>query len=438
MAVRAREALLVLLQVLAEHQGMRDVRVEASRTIDSLGYSAITARVAIRSAILVLGIRAKCDVTPLSDTFIDELLAQMPTLEEVSQRLADAIGAQAAVSADAPTNLTIVKPAPVANPIEQRIWFATDRHPVENRRLKLTFSGERHGVLTYGQCRVSIPRVRMLGSLPVARLFRFEVKPNSHRHFILNTVTPFGRGDFFRGVDDESIERNTRDAFVFVHGFNVNFENAALKSAQLAADLRLAGVPILYSWAARGDRLDYAHDGASVLATVERLQTFLLDLVTLAGVERINILAHSMGSVAVCNALNTLGIAGRTHDQTRLGNVVFAAPDIDAETYRNKAEAMAPTATGMTLYASTRDRAVQLARRLSGAPRLGGSIVVMPGVDTIDASDVDTSFLRHGYFSDARPMLQDLSDLYGGKPATERFGLEPHTSPHGRYYRLRP
>lgn len=48
----------------------------------------------------------------------------------------------------------------------------------------------------------------------------------------------------------------------------------------------------------------------------------------------------------------------------------------------------------------------------------------MPGVETIDATGVDTSFLGHSYFSGTRTVLSDIFYLIGhGTRAADRFGL---------------
>lgn len=37
-------------------------------------------------------------------------------------------------------------------------------------------------------------------------------------------------------------------AFIFVHGYNVTFEDAAKRTAQISYDLAFDGAPIFYSW----------------------------------------------------------------------------------------------------------------------------------------------------------------------------------------------
>ena len=63
---------------------------------------------------------------------------------------------------------------------------------------------------------------------------------------------------------------------------------------------------------------------------------------------------------------------------------------------------------------SSGDRALALSKRFHDFPRAGESgenLLTLPGVDTIDATAVDTSFLGHSYFADNRVLLHDMFDL---------------------------
>ncbi|MEW5683992.1 MAG: alpha/beta hydrolase [Pseudomonadota bacterium] len=321
--------------------------------------------------------------------------------------------------------------------ITQRVLFATDRKPAADRRLGMTYGGTRAGALTYGECEVSVPKDRLMGTLPLPRLTRLEFRAVRGRHVILTAIEPLTVAGFFTRTTARLAESAANDLFVFIHGYKTEFSDAVLRTAQLAVDLRLQGPPVLYSWPARGNVLAYKQDEDSVAATADRFRTFLADLATRTGADRINILAHSMGSRAVCDALKVLGHAGKGPAQTRIANVVFAAPDVDAEAYRNMAEAMVKPSGSVTLYASAKDRALRMSRQLSGAPRAGEPLIIAPGIDSIDASDVNTDFLQHGYFALAREILHDLYDLFGGVPATARFGLEPRSRTEGPYFHFR-
>jgi hypothetical protein len=70
----------------------------------------------------------------------------------------------------------------------------------------------------------------------------------------------------------------------------------------------------------------------------------------------------------------------------------------------------------------------------------GRDVLVVPGIDTVDASSVETSAfgLGHSYYADNSTILSDVFGLIRGRRPDERFGLEKQTSPAGSYWRFRP
>ena len=50
--------------------------------------------------------------------------------------------------------------------------------------------------------------------------------------------------------------------------------------------------------------------------------------------------------------------------------------------------------------------------------------LVLPGIDTINVTNVDLTMLGHGYVAEARDVLTDMHALITqGAPPDERFGL---------------
>jgi esterase/lipase superfamily enzyme len=76
---------------------------------------------------------------------------------------------------------------------------------------------------------------------------------------------------------------------------------------------------------------------------------------------------------------------------------MLTAPDIDAEVFTLLAQDTNRIGERVTLYASPEDKALRLSKQFHGYPRAGEAIIVLPGVDTIDASAVDTSLVGHSY-----------------------------------------
>jgi len=152
------------------------------------------------------------------------------------------------------------------------------------------------------------------------------------------------------------------------------------------------------------------------------------------GANAIHIIAHSMGSRTLSYALQTLvnkGIA------PALANVIFAAPDIDSERFAQFAKAIHGIPQRVTLYASSKDRALELSSLLHGlrAGLAGSKIVRVDGIDTIDASRVNSDFLGHGKFASTQSLLTDIYDLiFRGSPPKDRNLLEPVNHGNGIYW----
>jgi esterase/lipase superfamily enzyme len=141
------------------------------------------------------------------------------------------------------------------------------------------------------------------------------------------------------------------------------------------------------------------------------LERFLVALRARSGAKRIHLIAHSMGNRALTETLQRLR-ATTTPGAPLFDEIVLAAPDVDAETFRDDiAPAILPTAARVTLYASSRDAALLLSREVHGYPRAGEAgegLVVVPGLETVDVSEVSGS---HSYIGDNGRVLDDLGGL---------------------------
>lgn len=179
-------------------------------------------------------------------------------------------------------------------------------------------------------------------------------------------------------------------------------------------------------------------DETNVEWTVPQLTGFLQELSMLTGAKTIHLIAHSMGNRALTNALRVFA----TKQQPgipQFHHVVLTAPDIDAGVFLQLAGTIKGTAKQITLYTSPKDKALKWSHKFHGYPRAGEQPSFIPGIDTIDASSVDTSFLGHSYFSSNRSVIADLfSLLRDGHPPNARFGMVPVKSGGSVYYAFRP
>ena len=262
--------------------------------------------------------------------------------------------------------------------------------------------GNQCGTLEVGTCEASIPATHEVGELERPSVFRFEFNEDPTRHMMLMSVNQEKPERFFNELKQQVAKSAERQTFVFIHGYNVTFENAALRTAQLKYDLKFDGPAIFYSWPSQGGLLQYTVDETNVEWTVPHLEEFLTDIVKKTGAKQIHLIAHSMGNRALTSALERLSRRLEPDNTPIFNEVILAAPDIDAEIFRRDiAPAIVKTARRVTLYASSNDRALAASKTVHGYPRAGESgenIVIVDGIDTIDVSDINTSMLGHDYY----------------------------------------
>lgn len=287
--------------------------------------------------------------------------------------------------------------------------------------------GNDRGELELGVCQVTIPKEHKTGEMERPSIFRLQLREDPRRHIMLLTVEQQTEDAFFSAMKARIDDSTKKEAMVFIHGFNVTFEEAAMRTAQLAYDLKIDGAPVFFSWPSQGGLLRYAVDETNVAWSVPHLKDFLVSVARRSGAQSVNVIAHSMGNRALAAALQILSY--ELQEETPLfQQVVLTAPDIDADVFkRDIAPRIVKTANRVTLYASSNDEALKLSKELHGYPRAGDSgpeLLVIPGIDTIDVTMVDTSLLGHSYYGSNNTVLQDLFDLLSNsKPPDQRTWL---------------
>lgn len=307
------------------------------------------------------------------------------------------------------------------------VWYATDRGLGKSGD-PLKMFGATRGRLSYGRAYVSMPKDHRLGQLESPASFKFWATPNPDEHVVLLSVEPYKREEFLSGIGEHVASSKDREALVFVHGYNVSFEDAARRTAQLAYDLNLQGAPIFYSWPSQGNIAGYFTDIVNAEWAVPNLEKVLRDISDHTGASKIHLVAHSMGNKPLVKALERIAQERAGNSPPKFNEIVLTAPDIDAEVFIDIARRILPAGKRITLYASKNDAALAAARKLMGGYHRAGdtepSLVLVKGVDTIDASNVQTDLIGHSYYGDNRTILHDLYNLLKtGKGPSERFGL---------------
>lgn len=341
-----------------------------------------------------------------------------------------------------------------ARPTRIAVFYGTDRN-VTGDRYAAEYYGGRRGDETpsLGVCNVTIPPGHRVGeierpfiaSIPVVRGFSPALE-DPNEHVVLQAIAPLSRDDFLLHFRSRIAAVRSREAFIFVHGFSNSFANACRRTAQIANDLKeFEGVPVMYSWASVGSPSPraYTADEGTIDWSVPHFESFLSMVATETGATTVHLIAHSMGSRLVAATLESLSKKAAVPPQ--LGQLVFAAADVDAATFKNRylpAFKRFPKRT--TSYVSSNDEALRLARQVALYARVGEAgqnLLVVEGMDTIDVSPVDTSLIGHNYLA-TQAVFRDLFELlrYGTAPhercGTPRCYLEMLTTGSLRYWRF--
>ncbi len=235
-----------------------------------------------------------------------------------------------------------------------------------------------------------------------------------------------------------------KEVFVYVHGFNTSFEDAAATTAEIWHFLGREGVPVSYTWpAGEGFLRAYEYTLGSTQFTIYHFKQALRLIASCPEVERVHILAHSRGTAVTTDAVRELYLELRgTHDTRRalkLGTVVLAAADIDLDVVlaRNATERIGRAVERSAIYISREDEALGFSGWLFGGKRRLGDLdpkifdeseihVLRHSehLQLIDARVKRSGAYGHGYFHANPAVSSDVILLM-------RYGLPPGAD-HGR------
>jgi esterase/lipase superfamily enzyme len=282
--------------------------------------------------------------------------------------------------------------------------------------------------LEVGECEVTIPATHEKGRLEAPSLLKLEFMEDPQKHVMLQKIECEPEEVFYGRLEECVGNSKNRDAMVFIHGYNVKFDDAVRRTAQIAYDVEFDGAPICYSWPSVGGLEQYTLDESNVEWTVVHLESFLNRVVQESGAKTVHLVAHSMGNRALLQALERMA-PRRQSAAPVFGQVVLAAPDVDASAFRERyAPAVVSLAKQVTLYASSDDLALVASTKVHGYTRAGlagEKLMAIPGVQTVDVSGIDPSFLGHSYYGSSPLLIKDLRALVEmGYAASDRSWLE--------------
>jgi esterase/lipase superfamily enzyme len=324
--------------------------------------------------------------------------------------------------------------------VDYPVWFATNR-----KRANGGFGGERGNSVTRGRAVVHVPKAHRFGETGSGffkRLIRGDDRLRV-KDIVAQAVDVF-YGDVRKEIEAARKAGDEPEALVFLHGYNVSFEDAAIRAAQIGYDLKVPGPVAFFSWPSRGNLAAYPADEASIEASEQPIADFLVEFAqnckTGDTTPKLHLIAHSMGNRGFLRALQRIAASAGLRGKVHFNQIILAAPDVDRDLFLSLAALYRAHADGVTLYASRRDLAVHLSAKLHDAPRAGYFVpyTVTPGVDTIAVPDFDVDLLGHSYFAQAEALLHDIFDLLRhGEPPAKRQRIEAAKDGDAVFWRLK-
>lgn len=300
---------------------------------------------------------------------------------------------------------------------------------------------ERSDEMKLGVTTVSVPKVaRSVGEIPrptgwILKGYQIlQSKEDPKLHFTVLEMQQLSKGEFvLHAARQMEAGRSFKDhALVFVHGYNMTFEDAVFRAAQLAYDMGFDGAVHLFSWPSRGEYSGYGYDRDSVDFSVSQFREFLRLLESNPRSKNIHILAHSMGARLVIDTLLPSQAASGGAVTSKIKQVILVAADADQSVFEQRARRTPEVARTMTLYAHADDKALKVSIEFArGVPRVGGIVDGLPtivaGADTIDMTGIDQASLvfsgtHHSSYVTNRHILRDIGLLLrsGRRPPHER------------------
>jgi len=294
-----------------------------------------------------------------------------------------------------------------------QIYVATTRVPTAE---PVYFSGERQTRLSFARLDITVPRSHKAGELELPD--RGPGDPS--KHFTATHLQRLDLAPVIADVRREIMKRpaNQRDVLVFVHGYNTNFADAAYRFAQIVYDSGFKGVPVLFSWPSRGELLAYPYDRESAYFSRDFLEANLRGIARDLGPGRMDILAHSMGTILTLETLRQAKIRGDGDFSGKLRDVMLAAPDVDLDVFKTL---MYVIRRPVTIFVSADDRALDFSRRFAGDKKRLGAVsakdteevaeLEKQGARLIDLSEISTSdSLNHAKFASSPRVVQLIGE----------------------------
>ena len=215
-----------------------------------------------------------------------------------------------------------------------------------------------------------------------------------------------------------------RQILLYIHGFNTRFDDAVSRAAQLSYEVKLPNVPVVFSWASRGNVFDYAYDNNSAMVARAELGRFLM-LLEKSDAEKVNVVAHSLGNMLFVESLIQLKLQGGPPKKRKIGLIFLASPDIDYDVFKSQLMQLGRPEVPYFILLSKDDQALGLSTAIAGGrPRLGDysnpEELASLGATVLDATDIAAQDpAHHDKYAEIAKIAPQLIQAFRYSSATQ-------------------
>ncbi len=283
--------------------------------------------------------------------------------------------------------------------------FVTNRELVRSSRVGEYF-GDGHGELSAGSCTVGF-------------------------------VPDDDKGDVLR-VDTRPLETIWSDIapgpfVIYVHGYGEYFAKNCRRAALLQQRLGLDNRMLLFSWPS-SSYLTYTGDARDLERSIDELNALLTLAAEAVGHDRVVLMAHSMGSRGVVDALRARG------QEAKLGSVIFIAPDMRRDVFSDNANMLQQKSSEVTVYTSDNDRVLWLSTTVNASGRLGvAKEFDLEHATVIDITPTGTNDISGHLYHMLNPaVIEDLRALLETDPPDAERAFRRVAEDTPGFWRLEP
>jgi esterase/lipase superfamily enzyme len=241
----------------------------------------------------------------------------------------------------------------------------------------------------------------------------------------IEELGPVSRESAISDVEEQMVQRidahlaTLRNPMVvlYVPGYRVTFDEVAVMMGSFSAYLG-HGAMVTFQWPTGQNFWNYLTDCPRAYQYIPDIER-LIALLSETRAQRINLIAYSCGSPLLAQALAQLRKRHPEEDHAqlaqryRIGNVIFAASDVDLKTFaRDFVPPIMDLAGRTVVYFSRKDAALGFSSLVSGASRLG-----RPNIEELSVRELER------LATDPRFEAINVTDVRG---AHEMTGIRGH------------